>query len=191
MKIKPMLARLQNSLGRDDLIQQMVLLPEPAESLVYRSSQKVCVNLVVGYNGSPKSHAALDIAFWVAHQTHLATSNLVTVHAVYVEENQLNNQYFDILNFEQNQGKSGFTITQLKQTNKVLWQALNLAKEWQSSFQSHECFGHPSTQLRKIVESVNADILFLGCKSVNHPLIESLGRNFPCAVLGVPQSMDD
>jgi hypothetical protein len=62
----------------------MVLLPEPKKSLVLVSSRASCVNLVVGYSASPKSHTALDIAFWIAHQTHLATNNLVTVHAVYV-----------------------------------------------------------------------------------------------------------
>ncbi|MHC5829772.1 MAG: universal stress protein, partial [Nostoc sp.] len=47
------------------------------------------------------------------------------------------------------------------------------------------------TELKKVVQSEAADILFLGCKSVNHPMIEALGSNFPCAVLGIPTSIDE
>jgi nucleotide-binding universal stress UspA family protein len=205
MKIKSMLARLESSLGHDGLIEQMVLLPEPKKSLVFVSSRASCVNLVVGYSASPKSHTGLDIAFWIAHQTHLATNNLVTVHAVYVEENQLDHQYLNVFNisssmtpalapseFRPNYSymeKSSKTAT--KRADKILLQAVTLAKEWEGSFKSHLCFGNVGTELRKIVELVAADILLLGCRSVHHPLIETLGDNFPCAVLGIPNCMDD
>lgn len=71
-----MLVRLQGTLGRADLVNQMVLLP---------SAQPVCpqdtpeINLVVGYSNSPASQTALDLTLWIAHQTRLATGKQVTV----------------------------------------------------------------------------------------------------------------
>jgi len=205
-----MLARLQNSLGRDDLIEQMVLLPEPKKSFSPGSAGLGSVNLIVGYSASPKSHTALDIAFWIAHQTRLATNAVVKVHAVYVEVNKSQNQYLHVFDFEHNQQQrsphplsyhisqpmtstlrenSAYTAT--KQGDKILEQARNLAEEWESSFESHLCFGRIGSELRKIVELSAAGILFLGCRSVHHPLIQTLGDRFPCAVLGIPHCIDD
>jgi len=72
VKIKPILARLQSAIGRDDLIEQMVLLPGTQKSSAKKGSKAKSANLIVAYNGSPQSHTALDIAFWIAHQTTLA-----------------------------------------------------------------------------------------------------------------------
>ncbi len=211
MKIKPMLARLQSATGRDDLIEQMVLLPEPKKSFSKKPQSSKAVNLIVAYDGSPKSHTALDIAFWIAHQTRLATNAEVTVQAVYVLEDNQSSQYPNILSFPQQQpslecqvsevSKSGTLVltqpklqtevTPLQQADIILWQARSLAEEWQGSFKSHLRFGCISTELAKVIESENADILFLGCNSVNHPMIEALGSNFPCAVLGIPSCIDE
>ncbi|HIK26918.1 MAG TPA: universal stress protein [Oscillatoriaceae cyanobacterium M7585_C2015_266] len=90
-----MLARLESALGRNDLIEQMVLRPEPVASA---SDSKKSVNLVVGYSSSPRSQTALDLALWMAHQTRIATSKPVTVQVVYVlDENQIS-QYSDLFN---------------------------------------------------------------------------------------------
>lgn len=211
MQIKPMLARLQSATGRDDLIEQMVLLPEPKKPFSKKSQEPKAVNLIVAYDASPNSHTALDIAFWIAHQTRLATNAEVTVQAVYVVEDNQSNQYPNILSFPQQksslecelsevsksitqvltQPKLQTAIAPLQQADIILWQARSLAEEWQGSFKSHLRFGSIAIELKKVVESETADILFLGCNSVNHPMIEALGFNFPCAVLGIPSCIDE
>nr|WP_199299859.1 universal stress protein [Trichocoleus sp. FACHB-262] len=109
MNIMPMLVRLQGALGSTDLIEQILLLPQRPKG--DRSSGKLHlpgqarratkrhlqanrpeaasgadaeINLVVGYNSSPKSQTALDLTLWIAHQTRLATRRQVTVQVVYV-----------------------------------------------------------------------------------------------------------
>lgn len=211
MQIKPMLARLQSATGRDDLIEQMVLVPEPKKHFSKETQKAKAVNLIVAYDASPNSHTALDIAFWIAHQTRLATNAEVTVQAVYVLEDNQSNQYSNILSFPTQQSslecqisevsnsitqvltqpKLQTVVTPLQQADIILWQARSLAEEWQGSFKSHLRFGCISTELHKVVESEAADILFLGCNSVNHPMIEALGSNFPCAVLGIPSCIDE
>lgn len=211
MQIKPMLARLQSATGRDDLIEQMVLLPEPKKPFSKKPQTAKGVNLIVAYDASPNSHTALDIAFWIAHQTRLATNAEVTVQAVYVIEDNQSIQYPNILTFPQQQPSFECEVSQvsksvtqvltqpklqtaiapLQQADIILWQARSLAEEWQGSFKSHLRFGSIAIELKKVVESETADILFLGCNSVNHPMIEALGFNFPCAVLGIPSCIEE
>lgn len=206
-----MLARLQSAIGRDNLIEQMVLLPEPKNSFSNNVQQVQAVNLIVGYNGSPNSHTALDIAFWIAHQTRLATNNDVTVQAVYVVEENYTSQHPDILSFTRRvptfecpvndlsrsvtpvltQPKLQGITPSLQAADTILWQARSLAQEWQGSFKSHLRFGDITTELTKVVESEAADILFLGCKSIEHPMIKILGADFPCAVVGIPSCIDE
>ena len=219
MKIKPILARLQSAIGRDDLIEQMVLIPEAQKSFSKRGSKAKSANLIVGYDGSPQSHTALDIACWIAHQTSLATNSQVTVQAVYVVEENFDHQSFDIFNVAENkpplecelsniskpvtlrlnQPKGTAILTQLeresrisiKEADRILWQAKTLAEEWQGSFKSHLRFGNLAKELKKVVQLETADILLLGCQSSNHPIIATLGKNFPCAVLGIPHYIDE
>ncbi|MBH8566642.1 universal stress protein [Nostoc sp. CENA67] len=214
-----MLARLQSAIGRDNLIEQMVLLPEPEKAFSQKDQETKSVNLIVGYDGSPNSHTALDIAFWIAHQTRLATNNEVTVQAVYVVTDNHNSEHANILSFAKRlpvfecqvndvsrsvtpvltqpklQGITPSlqekTVASLQEADRILWQARSLAEEWQGSFKSHLRFGHITTELKKVVELEAADILFLGCKSVNHPIIQTLGSNFPCAVVGIPNCIDE
>ncbi|MBD6616548.1 universal stress protein [Komarekiella sp. 'clone 1'] len=206
-----MLARLQSAIGRNDLIEQMVLLPEPKKPFSQKVQKVESVNLIVAYDASPNSHTALDIAFWIAHQTRLATNTQVTVQAVYVVDNNQSTQYLNTLNIPINQPplecsiseisnsvtlvltqpKLQAAVTPIQQADRILWQARSLAEEWQGSFKSHLRFGCIGTELQKVVELEAADILFLGCKSVNHSIIEALGSNFPCVVLGIPSCIDE
>lgn len=90
-----MLLRLQSALGQDNLSEQMLLYPRqevmqsiPAGAVAavnaVSESANAATNIVISYSGSPNSQTALDFAFWIAHQTKLATNQSVTVHVVYV-----------------------------------------------------------------------------------------------------------
>lgn len=227
-----MLARLEGALGSDDFIEQMVLLPEPASSPSDWDKSTKSVNLVVGYNSSPSSQTALDLTLWIAHQTRLATHKQVTVHIVYVLDNNHSNclDLFSAdasspsihrLPFEFPEPSASMCATPVltqprhealaarprmtsvepsyfraklyqnslfEQADRILWQARSLANEWGGSFKAHLRFGSVSRELRKVVESEAAALLFLGCNSVDHPIVQKLGSNFPCSVLGIPNS---
>ncbi|ALF54473.1 universal stress family protein [Nostoc piscinale CENA21] len=214
-----MLVRLQSAIGRDDLVEQMVLIPEPKRSSLTNSQTSNAINLIVGYNASPNSHTALDIAFWIAHQTRLATNQQVVVQAVYVVEQNQSEKSLDKVNWADyltscecgvsnmyqsatsvltqpkikgiSQSLQAQTVTHLEQADKILWQARSLAEEWQGSFKSHLRFGNVATELAKVVKLEAADVLLLGCKSINHKMIQALGFNFPCAILGIPNGIDE
>ena len=235
MNIKPMLVRLEGAMDRNDLIEQMVLLPEPASAAAKWSNSTKSVNLVVGYNASPSSQTALDLTMWIAHQTRLVTQKQVTVQVVYVVDENQKNQYSDGLNtasasdLSKHQLPSELLNTSLKksklsvltetkpqalatsskksvksrrpkatsgqadsfeQADRILWQARCLAEEWRGSFKAHLRFGDVASELREVVESEAATLLFLGCNSVRHPIIQQLGTHFPCSVLGIPTGLN-
>jgi nucleotide-binding universal stress UspA family protein len=230
-----MLVRLEGAMDRNDLIEQMVLLPEPASAAAKWSNSTKSVNLVVGYNASPSSQTALDLTMWIAHQTRLVTQKQVTVQVVYVVDENQKNQYSDGLNtasasdLSKHQSPSELLNTSLKksklsvltetqpqalatsskksvksrrlkatscqadsfeQADRILWQARCLAEEWRGSFKAHLRFGDVASELREVVESEAATLLFLGCNSVSHPIIQQLGTHFPCSVLGIPTGLN-
>lgn len=96
MSIKPMLRRLEGAMDRNDLIEQMVLLPEPASAAAKWANSNDSVNLIVGYDASPRSQTALDLTMWIAHQTRLATQKEVTVQVVYVVEEASSSKDLDV-----------------------------------------------------------------------------------------------
>ncbi|WP_017316854.1 universal stress protein [Mastigocladopsis repens] len=227
MNLKPILVRLQNAIGRDDLIEQMVLMSAPKTSLSLQTQSTNSVNLIVGYNSSPNSHTALDIALLIAHQTRLATKAQVTVQVVYVIEENQSSHGGDVLQTEEFasmrateqipphcptsfplRGFDTGVITQTKlqanaayqqeilvdrfaQAECILRQASCLAVEWKSSFKAHLRFGCIAKELRKVVAAEGADLLLLGCNSLKHPIVQQLGSNFPCSVLGIPNFIND
>ena len=230
-----MLTRLEIAMGRHDLIEQMVLRPEPRFPAFKKAKSAKSVNFIVGYNSSSKSQTALDITLWMAHQTRLATSKEVTVQVVYVVDEDRSNHSKNFCNFaeennslihqqqwglnevtasqcaaptltlplaENQSGRSRTTFldpsyfqaifcqnNQFEQADKLLWQARCLADEWRGLFKAHLRFGKVSTELRQVVESEAATLLFLGCNSVSHPLVRELGSDFPCSVLGIPSML--
>ncbi len=99
MNIKSMLLRLESALERNDLMEQMVLLPQSASAASKWTNSTKSLNLVVGYNASPKSQTALDLTMWIAHQTRLATQKQVTVQVVYVVDESQKNKCPDVFKF--------------------------------------------------------------------------------------------
>lgn len=221
-----MLVRLQNAMGREDLIEQ-VLLSTPRTRFSEQAQSNKSVNIIVGYNSSPKSHTALDLALLIAHQTNLATLEQVTVQVVYVLEDKINSDYEDMLLTEEglssrltfqiplyfptsspsrrfatrrilSQMKLHSTahsrrtsVEEFAQAELILRQAICLAEEWKSSFKAHLRFGCVTTELKTVIESENASLLILGCDSPQHPIVQQLGSNFPCAVMGIPVCVED
>lgn len=235
MNIKSMLARLESAMGRQDVVEQMVLLPEPASLASKQANSAKSINLVVGYNRSPSSQTALDLALWIAHQTRLVTKAQVTVQVVYVVDEEQSNHCPHIskggeashpsiqqlpISLEESAVRSATPVltkptpTELaararmteidpsylraifyqtnpfEQADRILSQARCLAEEWRGSFKAHLRFGCVSTELRKVVELEAATLLLLGCTSVNDPIVQKLGSNFPCAVLGIPSILN-
>ena len=88
MNITSMLVRLQGALGSDSSVEQMLLLSGRAHSNslggITQSETESEINLLVGFNSSPQSLAALDLTLWIAYQTRMATRQQVTVQVVYV-----------------------------------------------------------------------------------------------------------
>jgi nucleotide-binding universal stress UspA family protein len=212
VKIKPVLARLQNALGSQENVQNMLLQLASAQSPANENVSERSLNLVVGYDSSPDSQAALDLALLIAHQTRIATQNQVTIHVVYVlddVQDRFASVYSptDALRHWKRKSTSIATgamslavgeatvatrskiatTDRLERADRILWQARCLAEEWKGTFVAHLRFGSLSTELLKIVEAEAADILLLGCRSQNSPVIQRLGANFPCAVLGISE----
>ena len=73
--------------------------------------------------------------------------------------------------------------------DKLLWEARCLAQEWRGLFKAHLRIGQVATELRNVVESEAANLLFLGYNSAKHRLIRKLGNNFPCCVVGIPSAL--
>ena len=235
MNIKSMLARLESAMGRQDVVEQMVLLPEPASLASKRVNSDKSINLIVGYNRSPSSQTALDLALWIAHQTRLVTKAQVTVQVVYVVDEDQSSHCPHISNggdasrpsiqqlplsleasavrcatpvltqptpaelaararmteIDPSYFRAIFYQTNpFEQADRILSQARCLAEEWRGSFKAHLRFGCISTELKKVVESEAATLLLLGCTSVNNPIVQKLGSNFPCAVLGIPSILN-
>lgn len=236
MNIKPILVSLESEMERNDLIEQMVLLPGLQTCASKQAKCTESANFVVGYNASPRSQTALALTMWIAHQTRLATQKQVTVQVVYVvDENHVNhtpcvpsspdarhlsiprsllkglsqqassNASTSILKKQTPQDlktaspttskksrRSKGTFSQadwFEQADRILWQARCMAEEWRGCFKAHLRFGDIATELRAVVESEAATLLFLGCHSIHHPLVEKLGSDFPCAVLGIPTKL--
>jgi hypothetical protein len=157
VNVLSMLARLQATLDRTDLVRQMLLIPSRTSEM----SNLGAVNLVVGYSGSEKSQAALDLTLWIAHQTKIATTQPVTVQVVYVAEeskvatwsrstHHRSTGRTSVLAMPETRSISQEALdraTQFEQADRILWQARCLAEEWRGALKTHLRFGQVAGQL--------------------------------------------
>jgi nucleotide-binding universal stress UspA family protein len=208
MKVKSMLMRLQTALQVENLSKQMLLIPgEPMflSPATAPNKEPKGTTIVIGYNDSPNSRTALDFALWMAHQTRLASRTQVMVHVVYVL-----NQEVSVGMPCRSSGAGTATLTRpatsltgvrevapavslnklLEEGDRILWQARSLGDQWRGSLEAHLCFGDVATELCRIVEAESADLLFVGCSSDRHALIQQLTPRFPCPVLGIPTELE-
>jgi hypothetical protein len=92
MNIKATLARLGSTMADSRTAHDLLLLSGsrlPVSDRTTEGSDSInddTINIVVGYNGSPRSQAALELTLLVAYQTRLATRKRVIVQTVYVLE---------------------------------------------------------------------------------------------------------
>jgi len=166
--LKPMLMRLQTTLENDGWIQPRVLLPMPQTTDPTETAAGDTIDFVVGYTGSPKSQAALDMALWIAHQTRLVKQNPVLVHVVYVAD--------------KSQPKT------IAKADHILWQARCLASEWRGSLNAHLRVGLVADELSQVATETGATVMLVGCLSDQHKLVQQLAHQIPCALLGLPSS---
>ncbi len=197
MNVLSMLARLQATLDRSDLVGKMLLIPSRSLEL----SPLTAVNLVVGYSGSLKSQAALDLTLWIAHQTKIATSQHVTVQMVYVSEELV--PVSPVRSSRSSRGRTSVLAMpqpsvrqevleksrQFEQADRILWQARCLAEEWRGALKTHLRFGPVAEQLIEVACQEEASLLILGCESAHVPLVRQLanqGKALPFSVIGIP-----
>jgi nucleotide-binding universal stress UspA family protein len=72
--------------------------------------------------------------------------------------------------------------------DQVLWQARTFATEWRGSLNTHLRFGSAAVELSNVAQQERADLLIVGCRSAEHPLIEQLKISTCCPVIGIPAS---
>jgi hypothetical protein len=211
MNVKTALARLHSTLDLDDRMDQLLLLPRLTQP-TGMTSDLPSPSVAVGYDGSPRSQVALDLAFCVAHQMQLATRQQVMIHVVYVigcmtaskasrrrrvtKRGQVDSARMSTKAKHKATAEHGSAALpqcqtddrNLEEIDRVLWQARCLAEEWRGSFTTHLRFGDLATELEAFVTEEKVALLFLGCYSANHPLVQKLKFTLPCPVMGIPAS---
>ncbi|WAL59519.1 universal stress protein [Thermocoleostomius sinensis] len=212
MNVKTALARLHSTLDLDDRMDQLLLLPRLTQP-TSPTTDLPSASVVVGYDGSPRSQVALDLAFCVAHQMQLATRQQAMIHVVYVidcltaskasHKRRVTKRSADSARLGGKSKPSPVTTADrgsaalphcqstgrsLEEIDRVLWQARCLAEEWRGSFTTHLRFGDLATELEAFVVEERAALLFLGCYSASHPLVQKLKFTLPCPVVGIPAS---
>ncbi len=162
---QPAISRLEATLCQPNLPQCRVLLPAPPPAPISPSPVPT-TNLVVGYNGSAYSRAVLALTLAMAEQRQAMQPHPVLVHVVYVVDK--------------------IRPKTIAQADRIRWQARCLASEWQGALHTHLRIGPVALELRQVVAAIAAEALFIGSYTADHPLVQQLATDVPCAVLGLP-----
>ncbi|MGF1603684.1 MAG: universal stress protein [Thermosynechococcaceae cyanobacterium] len=174
MNIQLILARLQGAFGQEFHNKPVLLRPGvPSFAPVYEPSSHP-TNLVIGYSDSEESHTALDMVFCIAHQMQLASRQSVFIHVVHVLKQTFSDD-----------------AMQFTRADLLLWRVRSLAEEWRGAFTTHLCFGDVATELNAVMVAEQADLLVLGCDSVQQPLVQQFPRQTFFPILGIPQAFRD
>lgn len=83
MNLKSILQRLDDAFACPELTQSMILIPHESSEDWSTASE---FNFVVAYNSSPRSKTALELALWLADETHQMMQKPVKVQIVYVAD---------------------------------------------------------------------------------------------------------
>ncbi|MGB3136036.1 MAG: universal stress protein [Nodosilinea sp.] len=161
-----MMIPLESKLIQSDLAKTTVLVPKLKKPGLASPTEAKTISFVVGFSGSARSQAALDLALCIAHQTRLAKPNPVLVHVVYV--------------VDKTRPKT------IANADRILWQARCLASEWRGSLDAHLRVGTVAKELSQVAREMDAEAILLGCYKPNHPLVKQLDQA-PCPVLGLPR----
>jgi hypothetical protein len=216
MNIKATLARLGSTMADSRTAHDLLLLPGSRMSVLDQATEASdTINIVVGYNGSPKSQAALELTLVMAYQTRLATRKRVIVQTVYVLEGIyhpqkpfLSTAVGHAVSSRRSSDWSTATATvseprsrrhtvncvdvraaqlqYFEEADQVLWQARTFATEWRGSLNTHLRFGSAAVELSRVAQQEDASILIVGCHSSEHTLVQQLKDGCPCPVLGIP-----
>lgn len=118
MNIRPMLVRLEGALECSNIAERMILIAKPTLNQLDSGP----LNLVVGYDSSPRSQIALDVALWIAYQTRLATSSEVMVQVVYVmeSETQVQTSTLDLLHQQESAGGIPSSLPDSRQLRGIM-----------------------------------------------------------------------
>lgn len=113
-----MLVRLEGALECSNIAERMILIAKPTSNQLDNGP----LNLVVGYDSSPRSQIALDVALWIAYQTRVATSSEVTVQVVYVVESatQTQTSKLDLLHQQESSGGVPSSLPDSKQLRDIM-----------------------------------------------------------------------
>ncbi len=220
MNVLPMLVRLEEALGCTNLAKQMVLLPSTSAKRIasqdinlavgYNGSPKsqtaLDLTLWIAHQTrlATSRQVTVQVIYVVDLENQCGNSSLTSLStgreinrsrqvgssSPTPDCKRVGSAIAERCEYTAIPNSRTCQVEQFDQADQILWQARHLAEEWRGSLKTHLRFGQVATELRDVVEAESASVLLLGCNSVDNSIIQQLGKNFPCPVLGIPQTSE-